>query len=201
MYLPGKLWLPTWRNPASQPRSQEHQKVWVSKKSISIKKVGNSNWKRRNCVFGWPHVVHKFVCSKYSSPTPPAIICSLLCFFFPGKRKPNSIMPWGSRILWAYITNHPSRADADAPASADHSKTWEKKRHGSNKKSIKTASTYYLHAPQICLSAAVVVVVVISGSDMPDASRYHHMAYTTSILLYKSCTSLAQMTFFNLWLS
>jgi hypothetical protein len=107
-------------------------------------------------------------------------------------------MPWGSRILWAYITNHPSRADADAPASADHSKTWEKKRHGSNKKSIKTASTYYLHAPQICLSAAVVVVVVISGSDMPDASRYHHMAYTTSILLYKSCTSLAQMTFFNL---
>jgi hypothetical protein len=51
------------------------------------------------------------------------------------------------------------------------------------------------------LSAAVVVVVVvvvISGWDMRDASRYHHMAYTTSILLYKSCTSLAQMTFFQL---
>jgi hypothetical protein len=31
------------------------------------------------------------------------------------------------------------------------------------KKSIKAASTYYLHAPQICLSAAVVVVVIISG--------------------------------------
>ncbi len=64
-------------------------------KSISIKKVGNSNWMMRNWVFAWHHGVHKFVCSKYSSPNPTSNYLLPTLFFFSGRRKPNSIMPWG----------------------------------------------------------------------------------------------------------
>jgi Na+-translocating ferredoxin:NAD+ oxidoreductase RnfD subunit len=53
-------------------------------------------------------------------------------------------MPWGSRILQAYITNHPSGADADALASADHSK---KERHASNKKEHKNCKYVLLAGP------------------------------------------------------